>query len=158
MHIRCCLCACEWRKKKTDKWSDTKTPLHQFYTAPWCNPRLKCNAPALTGKTTSLWIIFPPIKAKTSKTLFPLTGCFYSLLVAKWQRQVGSGGMGVGKLLCSWAKPAACHAFCMMLLHWPEIRVWRATVKFWRNYIICDTSFFCPFFLFCVCVSSWKSG
>ena len=42
-------------------------------------------------------------------------------------------------LIPSLARPTACHAFCMMLLRWPEITVWRATEKCSCNYMICDT-------------------
>lgn len=117
----------------------TNIMLHLSVIPDW-NPY---NTHATTENTTSLWIIFPPIKAKPQN---PVSADWLLLFPLGFS---GRGKLGrrdesgkTAALIHSLAKPTACHAFCMMLLHWPEIRVWRATVKFWRNYIICDTSFF----------------
>lgn len=96
MAVKCCLC--EWKKRQINeaiqRFHFTSITPHLAVIPDW-NTYNTC---AMTGKATSLWIIFPPIKAKP-QTLFPLTGCFYSLLDAKWQ--TGSGGTSLGKLLRS---------------------------------------------------------
>lgn len=122
------------------RFHSTNITLHLSVIPDW-NPY---NTHATTKKTTSLWIIFPSHKRKTTKPCFRWLAAF----IPSWI-QSGRGKLGwrdesgkTAALIRSLAKPTACHAFCMMLLPWPEIRVWRATVKFWRNYIICDTSFF----------------
>lgn len=67
-----------------------------------------------------------------------------SWMAEQW-RQTGSGGTSLGKAPHSPARrpnqPFAVHdAFCMMLLRWPEMSVWGATVRVWCNDIICDPS------------------
>lgn len=75
---------------------------HRHYTSPCCNPRLKSIQHSCSDRTDNQPLNhFSSHKSKNLKTRFPLTGCFYSLLDAKWQRQTGSGGTSLGKLLHS---------------------------------------------------------
>lgn len=113
--------------KSKGRWSSTMEPLHwiHLWLIPAWNPHI---SHASTGKTTALRILFPLTKFETSKAQFPLTGSFWSPFGWSSSRgKLDQGGTSLGKAphssACRPNQPFAMHhAFCMMLLRWPEMR------------------------------------
>lgn len=110
--IKMCFCECKWKMFR-------QMEQHRGFTSPCCSCRAKSVQHSWNDRKDDEPLNhFSSHKEKNLKTQFPLTGCFYSLLDAERQRQTGSGGTSLGKLLHSsrkLAKPSTCHAFCMML-------------------------------------------
>lgn len=122
----------------------------QLDVIPDWNPR---NTNAMTGKMTSFWIVFPPIKAKTSKPSFRWLAAF----IPSWNRR-GRGKQVQERRVwerlphSSSLQPTPCHAFCIML---PTDQKWgyREPLGYF------DTSFFVSVPGNKVsCFYSWGSG
>lgn len=124
MNLRVCVCV--WMEKVKGRWSSTMGPLHEIHLRliPAWNPHI---SHASAGKTTALKNRFSSRKFKTSEAQFPLT---WQLWFPSWmveqRRQTGSGRTSLGALVRPPGQTnrfAVHRAFCMMLLRWPEMRV-----------------------------------
>lgn len=119
---------------------------HKGSTSPCCSCRAKSVQHSWNDRKDDEPLNhFSSHKGKTSKPSFRWLAAF----IPSWMQSGRGKPVQEGRVwenCCTHPANWPNHQLAMLSawcwLHWPKIRVWRATVKFWCNYIICDTSFF----------------
>lgn len=126
--------------KSKGRWSSTMAPLHWIHLRliPAWNPHI---SHASAGKTTALKIVFPLTNSKPQKPNFRWLAALVPSWMVEQRRQTGSGRTSLGKA-AHWSarrpnRPFAVHrAFCMMLLRWPEMRVFSHWESLMQRYYL----------------------
>lgn len=152
-----CFCECKWKMFR-------QMEQHKGSTSPCCSCRAKSVQHSWNDRKDDEPLNhFSSHKGKTSKPSFRWLAAF----IPSWMQSGRGKPVQEGRVwenCCTHPANWPNHQLAMLSawcwLHWPKIRVWRATVKFWCNYIICDTSFF---FVSmpgsdASCFASWRSG